>query len=147
MTPPAEEVPQDNGEGAEYASALRWLYGLQVHGIKLGLENMTRLCAGLGVQTESTERRKFIHVAGTNGKGSVCAILAAICCASGRRTALYTSPHLVSFRERIRLGENQIREDHVAQLVAEIRRITEAAGLLHQPAEALHCRNGVRSRG
>ncbi len=123
--PLAGDAAQDAGEAAEYAAALRWLYGLQVHGIKLGLENMSRLCAGLGVQTQSSESRKFIHVAGTNGKGSICATLAAICCASGKRTALYTSPHLVSFRERIRLGENQIPEEHVVQLVAEVRRITD----------------------
>jgi len=97
-----------------YRESLDWLYALQVHGVKLGLENTRRLCDALGLQTASSERCRFIHVAGTNGKGSVCAMLAAIGVAMGRRTGLYTSPHLVSFRERIRLGPNRIPEDQVA---------------------------------
>jgi dihydrofolate synthase / folylpolyglutamate synthase len=109
-------------ELAAYREALGWLYGLQVHGIKLGLENMRRLCGALQVDLASGSRRKFIHVAGTNGKGSVCAMLAALLCACGRRTGLYTSPHLVSFRERIRLGPNSIPQVHVTELLDEIRR-------------------------
>ena len=107
-----------------YREALAWLYGLQVHGIKLGLENMARLCEVLEIETRSSEHRRFIHVAGTNGKGSVCAMLAAICVAMGRRTALYTSPHLVSFRERIRLGPNRIPELHVVEGIGKIRAVT-----------------------
>jgi dihydrofolate synthase/folylpolyglutamate synthase len=104
-----------------YREALDWLYGLQVHGIKLGLENMTRLCEALEIETRSSERRRFIHVAGTNGKGSVCAMLAAICVAMRKRTALYTSPHLVSFRERIRLGKNLIPGEHAVEGIEKIR--------------------------
>ncbi len=104
-----------------YREALGWLYGLQVHGIMLGLENIRRLCEGVGVEVASSEKRRFIHVAGTNGKGSVCALLAAVCVGAKRRTGLYTSPHLVSFRERIRLGPNQIPEEHVAEELTKIR--------------------------
>ncbi len=114
-----------------YREALDWLYGLQVHGIKLGLENIRRLCDALGIDTASGEKCKFIHVAGTNGKGSVCALLAAVCVAAKRRTGLYTSPHLVSFRERIRLGPNRIPEEHVAEGLGKIRDIT--AGWDHTP--------------
>lgn len=114
-----------------YREALDWLYGLQVHGIKLGLENIRRLCDVLDVDTVSSENRRFIHVAGTNGKGSVCALAAAVCVAAKMRTGLYTSPHLVSFRERIRLGSNQIPEEHVAEGLAKIRAI--AAGWDHTP--------------
>ena len=106
-----------------YREALGWLYGLQVHGIRLGLENIRRLCDALGIETVSGEKRCFIHVAGTNGKGSVCALLAAVCTAAKRRTGLYTSPHLVSFRERIRLGPNRIPEEHVAEGLGKIRDI------------------------
>ena len=106
-----------------YRESLEWLYGLQVHGIKLGLDNMHRLCTALEIETQSSERCRFIHVAGTNGKGSVCAMLAAIGVAMGRRTGLYTSPHLVSFRERIRLGPNRIPEAQVAEGIARIRSI------------------------
>ena len=114
-----------------YREALDWLYGLQVHGIMLGLENIRRLCDALGVDTASTGQRRFIHVAGTNGKGSVCAMLAAVCFAAKRRTGLYISPHLVSFRERIRLGPNQIPEEHVAEGLGKIRDIL--AGWDHTP--------------
>ncbi len=114
-----------------YRAALDWLYGLQVHGIMLGLESIRRLCAALGVDTASTAQRRFIHVAGTNGKGSVCALIAAVCAASQRRTGLYVSPHLVTFRERIRLGRNQIPEDHVAEVLGKIRDII--AGWEHTP--------------
>jgi dihydrofolate synthase/folylpolyglutamate synthase len=106
-----------------YRESLDWLYGLQVHGIKLGLENIGRLCEALGMATTSSEACRFIHVAGTNGKGSVCAMMAAICVAMGKRTGLYTSPHLVSFRERIRLGPNCIPEAHVEEGIAQIRDI------------------------
>lgn len=105
--------------------ALDWLYGLQMHGIKLGLENMQRLCVALEIKTQSREECRFIHVAGTNGKGSVCAMLAAICTGMGLRTGLYTSPHLVSFRERIRLGPNRIPELHVEEGLTRIREVIE----------------------
>ncbi len=114
-----------------YREALDWLYGLQVHGIMLGLENIRRLCDALGVDTASSEHRRFIHVAGTNGKGSVCALLAAVCVASNRRTGIYISPHLVSFRERIRLGPNCIPEEHVAEGLGKIRDII--SGWDHTP--------------
>ena len=104
-----------------YREAIGWLYGLQVHGIVLGLETIRRLCDALGIETASSEKRRFIHVAGTNGKGSVCALIAAVCSVSRLRTGLYTSPHLVSFRERIRLGPNQIPEGHVAEWLTKIR--------------------------
>ena len=114
-----------------YGEALEWLYGLQVHGIKLGLENMARLCEAMEIETRSSEQCCFIHVAGTNGKGSVCAMLAAICVAVGRRTGLYTSPHLVSFRERIRLGPNPIPEEHVGEGIGKIRSLV--GGWDHSP--------------
>jgi dihydrofolate synthase/folylpolyglutamate synthase len=114
-----------------YSESLDWLYGLQVHGIRLGLENIRHLCDALGVDTASSEKRRFIHVAGTNGKGSVCALLAAVCVAAKHRTGLYTSPHLVNFRERIRLGPNQIPEEHIAEGLAKMRDII--AGWEHTP--------------
>lgn len=107
-----------------YSESLDWLYGLQVHGIKLGLDNVRSLCEALRIETNSSEKRKFIHVAGTNGKGSICAMAAAMLCASGQRTGLYTSPHLVSFRERIRLGRNHIPESHVARGLSDIREVS-----------------------
>ena len=106
-----------------YQKALVWLYSLQRFGIKLGLENIERLldecCSGVCVKrpalaTARASIFKVIHVAGTNGKGSVCAMIDSICRANGYRTGLFTSPHLVTFRERIRVSGDMISEDAVA---------------------------------
>ncbi len=111
-----------------YREAVGWLYGQQLHGIRLGLETMQRLCAELLVPLESGANGApvFLHVAGTNGKGSVCAMLDAMLCAGGVRTGLYTSPHLVTFRERIRLDGEMISEADVASGLAAIRAIIES---------------------
>ncbi|HEY8650983.1 MAG TPA: folylpolyglutamate synthase/dihydrofolate synthase family protein, partial [Chthoniobacterales bacterium] len=95
-----------------YREALAWLYGTQRFGIKLGLENIRRLLAALDLPARD---QQFIHVAGTNGKGSVCAMIDAICRAAGYRTGLFTSPHLITFRERIRVNGEMISEDGVAE--------------------------------
>ena len=104
-----------------YDEAVAWLYATQLHGIQLGLENIRRLVDGLGIRLDGP---KFLHVAGTNGKGSVCAMLEAICRAAGRRTGLFTSPHLVNFRERIRVNGEMIPEAEVAQRLSEMRMLT-----------------------
>ena len=101
-----------------YREALAWLYSLQRFGIKLGLENIRRLLAELPVDLRGT---RVIHVAGTNGKGSVCAMIDSICRAQGYRTALFISPHLVTFRERIRVNGEMIFEDAVANGLTLIR--------------------------
>ena len=101
-----------------YQKALAWLYGLQRFGIKLGLENTRRLLAELQVNLGDC---KVIHVAGTNGKGSVCAMIDSILRAQGYRSGLFTSPHLVTFRERIRVNGEIISEDAVANALTKIR--------------------------
>jgi len=113
-----------------YKQALAWLYSLQRFGIKLGLENIQRLIAELprsgGFQAAVGDLEialpcKVIHVAGTNGKGSVCAMIDSICRAQGYRTGLFISPHLVTFRERIRVNGEMISEDAVADGLTMIR--------------------------
>ena len=116
-----------------YREALAWLYGLQRFGIKLGLENIERLLDELGLRSARASRAVFgtspktfgkvIHVAGTNGKGSVCAMIESICRAQGYRTGLFTSPHLVTFRERIRENGDMISEDAVANGLTTIRNL------------------------
>jgi dihydrofolate synthase / folylpolyglutamate synthase len=101
-----------------YPGALAWLYGLQRFGIKLGLANIQRLIAVLRV---GPGRARVIHVAGTNGKGSVCAMIDSILRAQKYRTGLFTSPHLVTFRERIRVNGEMISEDAVANGLTAIR--------------------------
>jgi dihydrofolate synthase/folylpolyglutamate synthase len=112
-----------------YKQSLAWLYGLQRFGIKLGLENTQRLIAELSRKSdlqianglEAAGPWKVIHVAGTNGKGSVCAMIDSIMRAQGYRTGLFISPHLVMFRERIRVNGDMISEDAVANGLATIR--------------------------
>lgn len=103
-----------------YSEALAWLYSLQRFGIKLGLENIRRLIAELEVDLGNA---RVVHVAGTNGKGSVCAIIDSICRAAKYRTGLFTSPHLVTFRERIRVNGKMISEDEVASSLTSIREL------------------------
>src|ERR1043165_6403330 len=105
-----------------YAQALQFLYDLRWFGAKLGLENTLKL-AGLAGNPHLNLR--FIHVAGTNGKGSTCAILESIYRASGLRVGLFTSPHLVAFGERIQVNRNPIRENEIVRLVTEIRLLLE----------------------
>jgi dihydrofolate synthase / folylpolyglutamate synthase len=109
-----------------YKQALAWLYSLQRFGIKLGLENIQRLIDELGLENLRSTRAantstKVIHVAGTNGKGSVCAMIDSICRAQGYRTGLFISPHLITFRERIRVNGEMISEDAVADGLTMIR--------------------------
>ena len=101
-----------------YPEALAWLYSLQRFGIKLGLENIRRLIAELHVDLGCA---RVIHVAGTNGKGSVCAMIDSILRAQKYRTGLFTSPHLITFRERIRVNGEMISEDAVANGLTTIR--------------------------
>ena len=106
----------------DYPAALAWLYATQLTGIKLGLEMVGRLLRELEFGADGGAR--IIHVAGTNGKGSVCAMLDAVCRAAGYRTGLFTSPHLVSFRERVRLDGYPIPESSVAEGLTRLRDLT-----------------------
>lgn len=102
----------------DYGGSLDYLYGLQLFGIKLGLDNIRALLERL-----DSPQREFpiVHVGGTNGKGSVSAALAAILRESGYRVGLYTSPHLLSFTERVRVDGEAISETDVARLTDELR--------------------------
>lgn len=80
---------------------LQWLLSTQTLGIRPGLDRMRQL---LGLLGNPEQRLRCLHVAGTNGKGSVCAFAESVLRASGQRTGLHTSPHLVEFAERIRIG-------------------------------------------
>jgi len=101
-----------------YAGAIQFLYSLSIFGAKFGLENTFRLAEHTG---NPQHRLRFIHVAGTNGKGSTCAMLESIYRASGLRVGLFTSPHLVSFRERIQINRQHIGENDVVRLVEELK--------------------------
>jgi dihydrofolate synthase/folylpolyglutamate synthase len=99
-----------------YRDAIEFLFSLQMFGTTFGLEAVQRLAERAG---SPHKELRFIHVAGTNGKGSTCAMLDSIYRAAGWRVGLYTSPHLVSFRERIQVDRRLIPEGDVARLVTE----------------------------
>lgn len=95
---------------AAYDNCLTTLYGLSRFGIKLGLFSIQKIAESLG---NPQDRFKCIHVAGTNGKGSIASALSSILRASGYRVGLYTSPHLIHFNERIRINNQCISNDEV----------------------------------
>jgi dihydrofolate synthase / folylpolyglutamate synthase len=105
-----------------YSEAIQFLYGLRWFGAKFGLGNTFKLAALAG---NPQHRLRFIHVAGTNGKGSTCAMLESMYRAAGLRVGLFTSPHLVAFSERIQVNRQPISERDVARLVAEMRLLLE----------------------
>ncbi len=101
-----------------YQQSLDYLYGLQRFGVKLGLSNMRAL---LGRLPELQQPLRCVHVAGTNGKGSVSALLAEIFRHAGLTAGLYTSPHLHNFTERIRIDGKPIGKDELAELTGIIQ--------------------------
>ena len=113
-----------------YAEAVKFLYGLRLFGAKFGLDNTFQLAALAG---QPQDRLRFIHVAGTNGKGSTCAMLESIYRAAGLRVGLFTSPHLVSFRERIQVNRELIPETEVVRLVGELRPLLKPFPADHNP--------------
>ena len=105
------------------AEALAYLHSLQQFGFQPGLASTRRLAAVVG---NPHDRLAFIHVAGTNGKGSVCALLESVYRTSGRRVGLFTSPHLIRFGERIQINRSLLPESELARLTATLRSALEA---------------------
>lgn len=104
------------------SESIEYLLSLQSAGIKLGLDNMRRLCAELGHPERGL---RFLHIAGTNGKGSVAAMLESILRSAGYRTGLYTSPHLVDFGERIRVCGLALDPAELAERTSSLRPVIE----------------------
>ena len=99
-------------------TSLDWLYSTQLFGIKLGLDNTRKLLRELELPLPE---QRFIHVAGTNGKGSVCAFIHSLMHAAGVSAGLFTSPHLIQFRERIRDSERMISPREVVDGIESLR--------------------------
>jgi dihydrofolate synthase / folylpolyglutamate synthase len=110
-----------------YEQCLSTMFGLRRFGIKLGLETIQTILSALG---DPQRGYRSIHIAGTNGKGSVAAMLSAILMAAGYRVGRYTSPHLESFNERICIGNKPIENDAV---VAAYDRVCAVQRLQRQP--------------
>ena len=113
-----------------YAEAIQFLYDLRLFGAKFGLENTFKLAA---LADNPQNQLRFIHVAGTNGKGSTCAMLESIYRAAGLHVGLFTSPHLVSFRERIQVNRRLIPEHEVVRLVEELQPLLKQFSSDHHP--------------
>ncbi len=105
-------------ESTKYLTSL----GNEVLTMKLGLENITTLLEALG---NPQEKYLKVQVAGTNGKGSVCAFLDSICREAGIKAGLFTSPHLISITERIRIGGVDVSEEVFADLATRVRETSE----------------------
>src|SRR5436190_9470151 len=101
-----------------YQEAVDYLRSLQLFGANLGLANTLKLAELAG---HPQEQLRFIHVAGTNGKGSTCAMLESIYRAAGLKTGLFTSPHLISFCERLQVNRVPIAEADVVRLLQEMQ--------------------------
>lgn len=105
------------------SQALDWLYGTQMIGIKLGLDGPRQLLRRMRAHPAPGVR--VIHVAGTNGKGSTCAMIDQLIRSSGGRCGLFTSPHLVDYRERIRVQGEMIPREDCTRLLNELRAVCE----------------------
>jgi dihydrofolate synthase / folylpolyglutamate synthase len=117
-------TPSDTTDARAYLSSL------EAFGIKLGLASMQAICAALG---HPETRWAAVHVGGTNGKGSVAAVVEEALRAAGHRTGLYTSPHLVRLEERVRLDGTPVDGDTLDEAILEVRaavtRLQEAGTL------------------
>ena len=109
----------------ERKEILAWLFAQEASGIKFGLENTRELLQRLG---NPQDKFRAVHIAGTNGKGSVSAMTEAVLREAGYVTGLYTSPHLVDFSERIRVSGEQIPDAALLELAAEVQ--AQAAAML-----------------
>ncbi len=104
-------------EALEYIHAINWTF------CKPGLERIGELCEKLGHPERDL---KFIHVAGTNGKGSFCAMLSSILTHAGYKTGLYTSPHMVTFNERMRVNGEMIDNEVLADITSRVRPVADS---------------------
>ncbi len=108
--------------GENYDQALSYLYDLQKYGIKFGLSSTNSLLKRIGNPQEGL---KTIHIAGTNGKGSIAAMLSAMLVRAGFKVGLYTSPHLVRFNERFRLNEQDIEDEEIMAVFERVRAVVD----------------------
>ena len=111
----------------DFDESVRYLFSLghETLAVKLGLENVSRLLERLGRPQDSFPS---VQIAGTNGKGSTAAMLAAVARAAGVRAGLYTSPHLVSVTERVRVGDREISREGFARHATRVREAAEWVG-------------------
>ncbi len=105
-----------------YNEALQFIHSVSNYFCKPGLSRIKRLCESLQNPQDSL---KFIHIAGTNGKGSLCAFLSEILKESGLKVGVYTSPYILKFNERISINGTPIPDDSLAKICTKIKNICE----------------------
>lgn len=105
-----------------YQQAERFILSREFFGMKLGLENIREFLASIG---SPQDRFPAVHIGGTNGKGSTSAMLASVFHAAGYKTGLYTSPHLVDFRERVAVDHALIPKLSVIGFINRYRPVIE----------------------
>ena len=103
-----------------YKKSLKYLYGLQKYGIKFGLSKTSNLLKALG---NPHHGQRYIHIAGTNGKGSVGAMVESILIKSGIKVGFYSSPHLVRFTERFRINQKEISSQKTTELLEQLKSV------------------------
>ncbi len=107
----------------DYKEALAYIHGVEFFGSKPGLTRIRELLEKLG---NPQKGMRFIHIAGTNGKGSCAAMTASVLKAAGYRTGLYTSPYLYRFNERMQINGKEIPDDVLAEIVTRVKPVAEA---------------------
>ena len=113
-----------------YEECLEYIHGVNWCFCKPGLERIGELCARLG---DPQKQLKFIHVAGTNGKGSFSSMLSSILVEQGYKVGLYTSPYIKVFNERMRINGENISNEELIELTELVRPIAE--GMIDRPTE------------
>ena len=106
-----------------YTEALEYIHGISWTFCKPGLERISELCEKLG---HPERELKFIHIAGTNGKGSTSVMLAAVLREADYKVGLYTSPYVTVFNERMRINGENITDEELATITSEIRPIADS---------------------
>ena len=106
-----------------YTEALEYIHGVNWTFCKPGLDRIRELCEKLG---NPQNKLKFVHVAGTNGKGSFCSMIESILRKAGYKTGLYTSPYIKEFNERMRVGGKNIENDVLADITTRVRPIADS---------------------
>lgn len=105
-----------------YEEAIKYIHGVSNFFCKPGLDRIRELCEGLG---NPQKKLRFIHVAGTNGKGSVCAMLNSVLCKAGYKVGLYTSPYVREFNERMRVNSKNIPNETLARITEKVKAVAE----------------------
>jgi dihydrofolate synthase / folylpolyglutamate synthase len=124
----SEDIMKTASTASDYAAVEEYLYALKPAGPKFGIDRMRPFAAALG----NPEREiPFVHVTGTNGKGSVSAMLDAIIREAGWRSGLYTSPHLVKLGERVRVQGKILGEAEIVAYVRELQAVVDRLAAIH----------------